>query len=162
PADGLGTESSDPDNAIFWRLDDHADEPGVDYRDSFDVPVFRTGTSPNRERTIDRSVAFSTIPSGPPQRPADAKVVVRPTPGGGVEFDFIAGRNPGAALEASVFFLLWTGVVIFLWTHAPVFFTIVFGFFDLIMMYIVLSLWLGASVVQIESGKISIRSGIFG
>ena len=66
------------------------------------------------------------------------------------------------AVAATVFFLLWTGVVWFLWTHAPVFFTIVFGLFDLIMFMIVLSLWLGASTVQIEGGKVAVRGGLLG
>ena len=42
---------------------------------------------------------------------------------------------------------------------APIFFPIVFGLFDLLLLYAVLRLWFGVSKVLIESGQVKVTSG---
>ena len=50
------------------------------------------------------------------------------------EFIFPAARNPGFATGASIFSLIWTGIIALLvWKHAPFLFPFVFGVIDLLM-----------------------------
>jgi hypothetical protein len=160
PNDALACDNSNPNDAILWILEADADVPGVNYLDTFEVPVFRTKDSPALAVPVDRGNAFADVPEGPAQRPADSKIMVQPSPAGGVMFKFPALRNPGAALGTTAFFLVWTAVVWFLWTHAPLFFTFFFGLFDLLFLLIVLSLWMGSSVVIIEAGTVTVRGGL--
>ena len=161
PADALPTDNSVPRDQILWMLQADADVPGVDYRDFFEIPVFRTKDSPAASESVGRSNAFSQVPDGPVERPGDAQVKVWPT-AAGMCFDFGASRNVGMALGTTVFFIIWSGIVWFLWSHAPIIFPIFFGLFDLILFFITLSLWAGTSVVTIEGGQVRVKSGFFG
>ena len=160
PNDALACDNTNPNDAILWLLEADADVPGVDYLDIFEVPVFRTKDSPALTGPVDRSNAFADVPEGPVERPAGSKIMVQPSPAGGVMFKFPALRNPGAALGTTAFFLVWTAVVWFLWMHAPVFFTFFFALFDLLFFFIVLSLWMGSSVVTFEAGTVTVRGGL--
>ena len=160
PNDALACESHNPSDSILWLLEADADVPGVDYRDTFEVPVFRTKDSPALAAPVDRSNAFADVPEGPAERPAGSKVIVQTSPAGGIMFKFPALRNPAAAFGTTAFFFMWSAVVWFLWTHAPFFFAFFFGLFDAIFLLIVLSLWMGSSVVTFEAGTVSVRGGL--
>jgi hypothetical protein len=160
PNDALPCDNSNPNDSILWILEADADVPGVNYLDTFEVPVFRTKDSPALATPVDRSNAFAAVPDGPAERPSGSKIIVQPSPAGGVMFKFPALRNPGAAFGTTAFFLIWSAVVWFLWTHAPFFFTLIFGLFDALLLLIVLSLWLGSSVVTIEAGNVTVRGGL--
>ena len=55
-------------------------------------------------------------------------VQVNDLAGGGKEFIFPAGRNPGFAAGATAFLVIWSAVIVFLvWKHAPFLFPLVFG-----------------------------------
>ncbi|HSB75303.1 MAG TPA: hypothetical protein VLC12_06615 [Terriglobales bacterium] len=160
PSDALACDNANPRDAILWILEADADVPGVNYLDTFEVPVFRTKDSPALAAPVDRSNAFADVPEGPAERPAGSRIIVQPSPAGGVMFKFPALRNLGAVFGTTAFFLIWTTVVWFLWTHAPFFFTFFFGLFDAIILLIVLSLWMGSSVVTFEAGTVSVRGGL--
>jgi hypothetical protein len=158
PLEAQPTDTSNPQNSIVWMLEADADVPGVNYRDFFELPVFRTKDTPQAEET-DRFASAEVACSAP----AHPTIVVRPASGGGTEFYFPAARNPGFAMGISGFTLLWSGFIWIMLTHrAPVFFPIIFGLFDLLMAYIALKLWLGTSRVVIGSGQLRVRSGILG
>lgn len=160
PHDAMQCDNHNPNDSILWILEADADVPGVNYRDTFEVPVFHTKDSAEMAGSMDRSNAFREVPEAPAERPAGSKISVQPT-AGGVVFKFPALRNPGAALGATGFFLLLTAAVWFLWTHAPFIFPLFFGMFDVLMLCITLSLWMGSSVVSIESGLLTVRGGLF-
>lgn len=161
PADALSTDDTDRRNQILWMLEADADVPGVSYRDFFEIPVFRTKDSPTESQAVDRSTAFSHVPEGPVERPASPSIKVFPT-ANGTCFDFTPARNIGMALGTTVFFFAWSAIVWFLWGHAPIIFPIFFGLFDLILLFIVLSLWASSSVVTIGAGTVTIKAGLFG
>lgn len=161
PADALPTDNSMPRDQVLWMLQANADVPGVDYQDFFEIPLFRTKDSPASAQAVDRFNAFSHVPEGPVERPSDSQVKVWPT-AAGMCFDFGASRNPGMAAGTTAFFFLWSAVVWFLWGHAPIIFPIFFGLFDVILFFILLSLWAGTSVVTIEGGQVTVKSGFFG
>ena len=73
---------------------------------------------------------------------------------------FPAARNPGAAAGVSVFFAIWAGAIWFmLHVGAPLLFPIVFGLFQLILLYMLLELWLGVTKVTVDAGAITVASG---
>ena len=45
PADARKTDERDAADRVIWRLVLAADEPGIDYSATFEVPVFRTAES---------------------------------------------------------------------------------------------------------------------
>jgi len=94
-------------------------------------------------------------------QPAHTKVIVS-MHSGGTEFYFPAFRNPGRALGLLVFTLIWSGVVYFLYSHAPLFFFVVFGLFDLLLVYGAFHLTLGSARIGVANGEILSRTGIFG
>jgi hypothetical protein len=164
PFDALDTRSENPSNCILWIVQADAKMPGVDYQDVFEVPVFHTQDSrsgPENEVSQDPFTSITDLI--PREKPLDTGIVVRPGESGGTEYDFSAARNIGAAFGASVFFFIWTGVVWFIiYMKAPLIFTIVFGAFDLIFLMIVLSQWLGTSMVTIGNGEVRVHSGLLG
>lgn len=46
PADARATDASDSDDQVLWRLEVTAAVPGIDFKAQFEVPVFRTGPTP--------------------------------------------------------------------------------------------------------------------
>lgn len=116
---------------MFWLLKASADVPGVDYRDEFELPVFRTSVSAaTATATATATTATDSFASGafagagfaagaasmrgiaenssmPAElseeiaEPARHQVVVEDSPGG-LEFRFRAGRNLGQTLLVGV------------------------------------------------------------
>ena len=158
PLEAQPTDASNPHNSIVWILEADAEVPGVNYKDFFELPVFRTKDTPSAEE-IDRFASAEADCNAP----AHATIKVGPAVEGGTEFYFPAGRNPGFAMGLSVFALIWSGSIwLMLALHAPVFFPIIFGLFDVLIAYFALTLWLGTSRVVIGSGQLRVRSGILG
>jgi hypothetical protein len=173
PAGGLVTDHDNPKDQVLWLLHAQADVPGVNYSDDFELPVFRS--APSAEPLCDSQLpaspgadtfGFATPPSdadsGPVPQPAHTKAVVS-LHSGGTEFYFPAFRNPGRALGLFVFTLIWSGIVYALYyVHAPWFFFIVFGVFDLLLIFGVLHVSLGSARIGVANGEILSRTGIFG
>jgi hypothetical protein len=157
PADARSTDGTSPRNSIFWKLEADADVPGVDYKDLFELPVFHTQDSVSEE---PESTPAAVAEAQPPVRPT---IVMRPAAEGGTEFYFPAARNKSFAAGLTGFVTLWSG---FLWLMivkgAPFFFPLVFGLFDLLLIYGAIQLWLGTSSVVIGSRTVRVRSGLLG
>lgn len=164
PIDAVDSNTENPRDAIIWCLQADAPMPGVDYQDIFEVPVFRTKDSPAESPEQASAPPFSSaVDAIPREKPLDTGIVVRPAESGGTEYDFAAARNVGSALGITFFFILWTGVVAFIfYMKAPLLFLIVFGLFDLLFLMIVLSQWLGTSKVTIGSSEVKVHRGLLG
>jgi hypothetical protein len=162
PADALACDASDPRNQVVWRLTLSAEVPGVDYASAFEVPVFRTPNSdlpPTPEEVRAASESAQAIAQY--RQPPDSKIRVT-TNRRGTEIYFPAARNPGAAIGATVFAALWTGVVVGLtYAGAPLAFPIVFGAFDLLIIMGTLQLWFGVSRVTAGGGTLVVAQGYF-
>ena len=155
PADAEPTNHTNPRALILWVLEADADVPGVDYKDIFEVPVFRTKDTP----TLPQSQEWGKAPTAP----AYATIVVRPSADGGTEFYFPPARNKGFAAGTTVFTLVWSGVIAaMIALHAPFFFPLVFGLFDALLIFITLDLWVGTSTVVIGRGAVRVRAGLLG
>jgi hypothetical protein len=174
PADSLATDHDNLNDQILWLLHAQADVPGVDYSDDFELPIFRTAESAAAARESHSPPAlgvdacgFATTPqsnsdSATVARPAETKVIVS-AQDGGTEFYFRPFRNPGRALTMVLFAIFWSGIVYFLYLkHAPIFFVIVFGLSDLLVIAGCLHVSLGSARICVLNGEIRSRSGIFG
>jgi hypothetical protein len=172
PPETYVTNHDNPSDQVLWLLHAQADVPGVDYSDDFELPVFRTGASVETARASQSQVSSGADAFGFPAAPteSDSSAVAQPASmkvivsmhSGGTEFYFPAFRNPGRAFGLLVFTLIWSGVVYFLYSHAPLFFFIVFGLFDLLLVYGVFHVTLGSARIGVANSEILSRAGILG
>jgi len=151
PADVPQSDSTSPRNSIVWLLTADADVPGVDYQDSFELPVFRTAASP---------AASTTVPPEWTEAPAHPTILVRPVANGATEFYFPAARNKQFAGGISTFGVIFAALIWFMTAHgAPFIFPLVFSVFEVVLIYAAMQLWMGTSSVVIGSGVLRVRSG---
>lgn len=159
PYDARPTEKIDPRNSIFWLLEARADVPGVDYNDTFEVPVFHTDKSPNETEASTKEIEEKTAIHA---RPELCTVRVQQT-AEGTEFYFPAARNKGFAFTATFFAALFASITLFLvHAHAPIIFPIAFGGFTLLLLYITVQMWLETTDVVIGNSALKLRDGWFG
>lgn len=169
PADAYVTDQDNPSDQVVWLLHAHADVPGVDYSDDFDLPVFRTSASPapsSFAASSDASGFASASPSdadtAAAAAPAHPKVILS-SQEGGTEFYFHAFRSPARALILLAFTVVWSGVVYFLFrSSAPWLFAVVFGGFDLLLVLGVLHSVLGTARIRVGNGEIISITRILG
>ena len=169
PSDAYETFQDQLDDKVLWLLHARADVPGVDYVDEFEVPVFRLTQSPASESaTFFSDQAASAVPAfafdaSEVAAPPNPKVVVSKGMNGGTEFYFRPFRNPGGVLFLLAFTAAWTAIVYFIGrSHAPRFFAVVFGFFDLFLIYALIRAALAASRIEVGNGKIVFRRTLLG
>ncbi len=158
------TDETVSDNQTIWRLKVKAKVPGVDYSTAFDVPVFKTAES-NPNFVADYSaMAEYTIPPNPERDLHDMGVVREPSPSGeGCKFTFPMGRNLGSALGISAFWLIWSGaIVLMIYLEAPIFFPIVFGLVDVLLLLFVADIWFYKSAVDVSPRGLKVTGGLFG
>jgi hypothetical protein len=158
PPDVQGSDDSKPDDQIIWRLEARAEVPGVDYSASFDVPVFRTAESdeplpPEKLEALEKSATEY-------EQPADSRIRVTRSESG-AEVVFPPARNVGPAIGLTVFLAVWNGIVVLIGRFgAPIFFSMVFGFFGIILLVVVLNLWFGITRVLVDSREVRVTSGL--
>jgi hypothetical protein len=89
-------------------------------------------------------------------------ITIEPSPDG-MRFAFAPRRNPSFAAGVTGFTALFIGA---LWLQIflgfPWIFPIVTGLVDLLLVYIVIDLWLGASVVVAGNGTLRVRHTVLG
>ena len=129
----------------------------MDYHSLFEVPVFRTG---DVLTSGDAAEPDELPPSEPAYRqPPTSRITVTRNQRG-TEIFFAAARNPGVAVGSTIFTMLWTAFTAWLisW-EAPALFSIVFGAFDVVLVFAVLQFWLGVSRVRAGRGSVSVAQG---
>jgi hypothetical protein len=158
PRDTRPTETLNPRDSICWLLEARADVPGVDYRDTFEVPVFHTEQTPSQaepesEKENEHAAAV---------RPEICTVRIRQT-SEGTEFYFPAARNKSFAASTTAFASLFGLVTSFIvHMHVPLIFPLVFGLFSLLLLYISLKMWLETTRVTISNSVLTLRDGWLG
>lgn len=185
PAEAPSTDHSDASDELSWKLEVKAATEGLDYRATFEVPVYRTEESGRvetaREASHLRAVAAvpfagamthgDPIPStyavpdaaelrdAPRPEPRSAIAVTREA--GALVIDYPAARNPTMALAFTGFGAIWSGsIVLMIAVHAPLIFPIFFGLFDLLFGYIVLVLWCEVVRVRVNAAGVRIAKGL--
>lgn len=159
PRDAYETNCDDSQDQVLWSVHGEADTPGVSFSDDFEIPVFRLTPQPETAGSVGdpdttASAGFQSDAGDVPP-PDNPKVVVGAGANGGKEFYFPTFRNPVRVLVLTLLTAVWTGVVYFLGhSQAPVFFQVVFGLFDVLLVYGVLQSALGSSRIEAGDGKI--------
>jgi hypothetical protein len=139
--------------AIIWRLEAKAKMSAPNFSAMFEVPVFRVAGAVVAETEADAADPTAALQESVEQlrREEGSKIVITDGPNGR-EFYFPAARNPGAAAFITAFGLVWSG---FLWLmivkKAPLLFPIVFGLFDVFIVFGVITAWFKSSRVTIDS-----------
>jgi len=162
PADAYVTDHDNPSDQVLWLLHAQADIPGIDYTDDFELPVFKTSASAEQASAFASSSetfgsatgSFSESETAPVAAPANPKVIIS-SQAGGTEFYFPAFRTPSRALFLLIFTAIWTGAVYFLLrSSAPWFFPLVFGFFDVILIFAMFHVVFGTSRIRVGNGEL--------
>lgn len=156
-----GSSPEKSDNQILWLLRAEADLPGVDFDETYEVPVFETSASPTlQDWQAKESAEERTHPATAPIRPT---VEVSSAPEGGTQFYFPAGRNASAGIGITVFALIFSAVDVGIYyMHAPILFPIVFGFFTLLLWIITLNLWFGSARIVASSSGVTLHTNVLG
>jgi HEAT repeat protein len=173
PSDAYESNHEQPSDQVLWLLHAHADVPGVDLFDDFEVPVFNRTPSPaSASDTTAVFLGHAQAAAIPPAFQSDASDVNAPdNPGvvvsagmnGGTEFYFSVFRNPARTLCLIVFTAGWTAMVYFLGhSKAPWFFAPVFGLFDLVLFYAVIQATMGSFRIEVGNGKLITRRAVLG
>lgn len=162
PGDCQESSAASGSRRIIWRLEAGAGVPGADYHAVFEVPVFKTESSSQTAAASSDPVSAYRAKVDPERWLADPKIAIKPIEPDGLEIFFAAGRNPSAAISLTAFFVIWTGLCVFLFFIAPVIFPLVSSLFGLFIAYGVLDLWLAARRVVIGKEAVEITSGLLG
>ena len=179
PVDQPASDDSDSSNELIWRLRVKAEVPGVDYAASFDVPVFQTPESDPTMTTsaLNAGVIKTVVDEDGHEityyEPEDSTQVgeklrraglrMAPCAGGGIAIEFPMLRQPGMAVGALIFMLIWGGFWVFMMkAGAPIIFPIVFGIFFIFILLFVVDIWVGKSRVEITPTGVKVQSGPFG
>ena len=160
PYNSSETDKSNTRNQIFWRLEVMAKVPGVDYAARFEVPVYRTHQS-NPQITADSAIiATEQSPQDRLDALSKAHINIEPLPSGGQRIEIPMARNKGPALGISLFMLFWTGAIaVMIKLHAPLIFPIVFGLFDLLVIYIFVETWFFRSQIEVYPQRLTLAKG---
>ncbi len=169
PPDAYVTDRDHPSDQVLWLLHAQADIPGINYADDFELPVFKTSSAAEQTCAYSSSEAFgsaagsiSETDAASAPAPANPKVIIS-SQDGGTEFYFPAFRTPSRALFLLLFTAIWTGVVYFLFrSSAPWFFPVVFGFFDLLLIFAVFHVVLGTSRIRVGNGELTSTTHVLG
>lgn len=150
----------DSGDRIVWKLQLECAVPGVDFDQSWEVPVFVTADSAD----TPSPAAAEWHATGASDKDFDrtSRIHITPLPDGMTLYAPPARAKKAAAM-LTVFTLIWVGITIGMAVFGvPMFFPIVFGFFGLLMVYGSLSLWFGAVRTIARSGEVQVKSTILG
>jgi len=173
PSDAYESNHDDFSDQLLWLLHAQADVPGVNYSDDFEVPVFRLTTSPvaaamstapflNGAQAAAAAPAFQSDASDVPA-PPNPKVVVSAGMNGGTEFYFPPFRNPSRVLVLLLFTAVWTAIIYLIrHYHGPWIFAVVFGLFELLLIYGLIQSAFGSCRIEVGNDKIVYRRGLLG
>jgi hypothetical protein len=139
---------------ILWRLEASAKMSGPDFAVTFDVPVFRVaGAALATAEPEDPTIALQ-MPAEEIRRDEHSKIRVTDGPDGR-DFYFPAARNVKSALGLTVFFLLWSGIVWFLFDkRAPWLFRITFSLVDGALACGCFNVWFHSSRITINATRV--------
>lgn len=143
---------------VSWRLDVKAKMAGPDFAAIFKVPVFRVaGAVPTAESEPDPTAPLQ-MSAEEIRRDEHSRIQVTDGPNGR-EFYFPAARNLGMAFGLTLFLAIWSGVLwLMMVKHAPVLFPIVFGLFEIFILWGFVSAWFKSSRVTVNGTGVTLQN----
>ncbi|MGB0515225.1 MAG: hypothetical protein ACPGJE_10340, partial [Wenzhouxiangellaceae bacterium] len=158
PGDRPEVSDVNPDDCVVWRLEAGSEEPGVDYKAVFELPVFDTGASA-AALEFDESNHGSDVAGGDWRETG----VVHGYSGGGQRFYFPRLRMLGGGLSSLLFGLVFLGAGLGIAIGAGHwFFGGIFALAGALVMWLGLSMLFQHSEIVIGGGRIRWRHGVFG
>jgi hypothetical protein len=163
PENCLPTDASNSRDRIAWRLSATAPGEGVPYAAEFEVPIFKVNETAAQIAEAARVRARRDYDVENHQEEPGSRIRIAPSADGATEIYFPAFRNPGPALFVGAFYVFWTAVLAVIhYGHAPLIFPIIWGLLDVILLFFLVSLWVGTTRVVIGDGEVTIHSGMLG
>jgi len=161
PAD-LPDSTFEKGDGVQWELEAHAKVSGPDFHGSFEVPVVKPVVDAEGG-TVLVAAAEASDPTLKYQLTLDeirkeirSRIVVVEKPDGR-DFIFPAARNPGFAGGATVFWLIWSGAVVFMVVNrAPLLFPLIFTAVDALMGIFLFDLWFRRTRVGVTPAQLHI------
>ncbi|MFZ0681008.1 hypothetical protein [Candidatus Binatus sp.] len=156
PQECRPTDDSDLRDRIYWRLKAQSAGGIVNYKSSFEVPIFQIGeTSAQAAELIDlrarREQRVSEF------RPQGSAIRFGLTADGQSEIYFRPFRNPSVTFALLGFFAIWSGTTYeILREHAPLIFRIMWPAFEAIIGLWLIVMMFGSTTVQIGDGLLKV------
>jgi hypothetical protein len=156
PPECRPTDETNFRDRIYWQL--NALSPGgiVNYKSSFEVPVFQIGeTSAQAAEVVDlrtrRDQRVSEF------RPQGSAIRFGPAADGHTEIYFRPFRNPSVIFGLLGFLAIWSASTYAIFKeHAPLIFRIVWPVFEAILVLWVVSMMFGSTTVLIGDGELKV------
>lgn len=157
------TAERSADDKTLWRLEVAAETTGIDFSTQFEVPVFLTAESRRDSEPEESPWPTEETQEGVQVDLASEGIGKDWLPEGGFALTFAPARQKGAAWGVTTFTLLWTGLTaLLIHLDAGLLFPIVFGAFDLLLLFAVLDLWLERRRVECRPQELVLSGGILG
>ena len=154
--DTPASDYSNSNNEIIWRLTASAPTAAGKFDAQFEVPVFKVAETAEQRRQAESVRASEHQQVESYVHPEASRITMRQTPGGATEVYFPPLRSPGAALSLAAFTAIWSAC---LWLmhamHVPFIFVLVWGFFEVILVLFLLSMF-AAVRVRVGDGEVAI------
>lgn len=169
PVDGYETNNLNSNDQVIWRLHAEADVPGVDFKEDYEIPVFRRAGAEAEQAMA--AAANSTAPTFagvlPQQVTAPSSTAIKLLQDErGTVLEFGPFRNPKNTFFLLLFTLVWAGVVYLLF-HKPlegpvILFRLLFGGSLILLIYGLLQSMFGSSTVAVSGQTVSVTKKLFG
>ncbi|MDT8449660.1 MAG: hypothetical protein RQ847_05735 [Wenzhouxiangellaceae bacterium] len=161
PGDRPVARDEDADDRIVWRLEVTSEEPGVDYKAVFELPVFDLGEA---DGSVGTEAGAPALPT--PLFDADdwrETGVQHAYASGGQRFRFARLRMLGGGLMTLVFALVFGGAGAFLILGPGLWlFGGVFALVGLLILWAVVSMLFQQSEIVVSPDRLRWRHGVFG
>jgi len=162
PPECRPTDDTNFRDRIYWRL--KASSPGgiVNYKSSFEVPVFQIGeTSAQAADAIDLRIRRDQRVSE--FRPQGSAIRIGLTADGHTEVYFRAFRNPSVTFSLLGFLAIWSSVTYLIFKeHAPLIFRIMWPVFESILVLWVIAMMFGTTTVLVGEGELKVTRRLCG
>ena len=157
PADALSSDLSNRDDAIVWQLEATAELPGIDYKATFDLPVFATADAFAAHFAARRDEAAARELS------PDAHATITPLPAGGIELRVAPHRDMSAFTVFILFATIWFGAIALIWQFgAPLFIAGLFAIVGLVILFMAVDFFAGKSTVSVDRAGVRATHSLFG
>ena len=143
---------------VVWRLEAKAKMSGPNFSATFEVPVFRVAGAVSVAGKKSDPTAPLQMSAEEIRRDEHSKIQVTDGPVGR-EFYFPAARNLGTAFALTFFLLIWSGfLALMIYKHAPILFPIVFGLFEIFILWGCFMAWFKSSRVTVNGSGVTLQN----
>jgi hypothetical protein len=162
PPDTPTTDTRNARDQTLWRLSLTATVPGVDLDTSFILPLFSVGGAGEGSEFTSYAAAHRASAAERQLGPSSG-VTVNETADGRQELIIRSRPTIGGFFGSLLFLAIWNGAIYLMARlGAPILFPILFGLFDLLILYGWLDYLFGVSRVRAGRDGVSCRRTIFG